>query len=178
MTAHPTPTEFETRSNATYEALMWALSRPGLPRHLPAHGMTQIIDALIDRECAVHCADLVHSQVAEASGATQSTLDNADHVFIENLTNAELLKQLRCGSDLYPEDGATLICGGRMGGGQRLRLTGPGCNGPVEIEIAGLPEGFWQTRAQVMRYPMGFEVFLVDGDKILGIPRSTLVEVL
>ena len=29
-----------------------------------------------------------------------------------------------------------------------------------------------------MRYPMGFEIFLVDGARILGVPRSTVVEVL
>jgi alpha-D-ribose 1-methylphosphonate 5-triphosphate synthase subunit PhnH len=29
-----------------------------------------------------------------------------------------------------------------------------------------------------MRYPMGFEVFLVDGDRVLGLPRTTAVEVI
>ena len=32
MLATPTPSPSETRDNATFEALLWALSRPGVPR--------------------------------------------------------------------------------------------------------------------------------------------------
>ena len=89
----------------------------------------------------------------------------------------DLLQGLRRGSDLHPEDGATLVCDARLGAGQGLRLSGPGCDGPVAVAVGGLPEGFWTARAGLMRYPTGFELFLVEDDRVLGIPRSTRVEV-
>jgi alpha-D-ribose 1-methylphosphonate 5-triphosphate synthase subunit PhnH len=43
------PSAFDSLCNATHEALMWALSRPGLPRGLPQAGHPAILDTLIDR---------------------------------------------------------------------------------------------------------------------------------
>ncbi len=178
MTVHPIPSDFEARTNATYEALMWALSRPGLTRELPDAGQAQIIEALIDRECAVWCADPDLSALAVRTGAETVALNQADHVFAGLLADTTILQTLRCGSDLYPEDGATLVLNVDLSAGDRLRFSGPGVDGAGEVLIGGLPDGFWQMREKVMRYPMGFELFLVDDARILGVPRSTIVEVL
>jgi alpha-D-ribose 1-methylphosphonate 5-triphosphate synthase subunit PhnH len=89
-----------------------------------------------------------------------------------------MLRDLRQGSDLHPEEGATLVLAATLGEGQALRLTGPGVDGLVDVKIGGLPDGFWDMRRDVMRYPMGFEIFLIDGARVLGLPRSTAVEVL
>lgn len=178
MTLTPQPSAFETRSNATYEALIWALSRPGLLRTLPDAGQAPICEALIDRECSVHCAPSDLAEQAARAGAALVAFPQADHVFLPALPRAEALRDLRIGSDLYPEEGATLVLDATLGSGTRLRLTGPGVEGAVEVAVDGLPEGFWQERARVMRYPMGFELFLVDGARVLGVPRSTHVEVL
>lgn len=59
-----------------------------------------------------------------------------------------------------------------------VRLTGPGVNGAVELQLDGLPAGFWQERARLIRYPMGFDLLFLDGDRLIGLPRSTKVEVL
>lgn len=178
MTAAPLASEFDTRTNATYEALMWALSRPGLIRTLPLAGLAQIIDTLIDRECAVYCEDAALTAQAMQTGAVLAPPEQADHLFLTALEHADFLTRLPQGSDLHPEAAATLVCTARLGRGPRLRLTGPGCDGAVEVQIDGLPDGFWQTRAQVLRYPLGFELFLVDANRVLGLPRSTKVEVL
>lgn len=178
MTAHPTPSEFEARTNATYEALIWALSRPGLQRDLPAPGQAGIVEALLDRECQVYCADPELAQNAARTGAALVSYEAADHLFFETLPSVDVLKQIALGSDLYPETGATLVCTATLGQGPRIRLCGPGCNGVVDIQVDGLPDGFWQTRAQLMRYPMGFELFFLDGARVVGVPRSTHVEVL
>lgn len=177
MTAHPTPSAFEARTNATYEALMWALSRPGLPRTMPEPGMTGMIEALLDRECSVSCATPELRTAAARTGAAIVSPEQADHLFFEDLTSADVLSSLRLGSDLYPETGATLVCAATLGQGPRLTLTGPGCNGSIDVQIDGLPDGFWQTRARLSRYPMGFELFVVDGARVLGVPRSCQVEV-
>lgn len=176
MSVHPVPSAFEARTNATYEALLWALSRPGLIRDLPEQGQAQIVQALIDRECAVSCSDPGIEAVAARAGAAIVGPDAADHAFVGPLGSNDILRDLRQGSDLYPDEGATLVCDAKIGTGDPLKFTGPGCDGAVKIAIGGLPHGFWAERAQVMRYPMGFELFLVDGAKVIGIPRSTKVE--
>lgn len=38
----PVPDAFEVRTNATFEALLWALSRPGTLQDLPAPGMAEL----------------------------------------------------------------------------------------------------------------------------------------
>lgn len=175
MTAHPTPSDFETRTNATFAALMWALARPGVPRDLPDAGPAGIVAALIDGACKVHCADPGLAQAAARTGAALVAPEHADHLFLDTLTGTDVLRQIALGSDLYPDTGATLVCDARLGQGPRLRLTGPGCDGAVDVHLGGLPAGFWQARAQISRDPMGFELFLVDGARVLGVPRSTRV---
>ncbi|MDP5358709.1 MAG: phosphonate C-P lyase system protein PhnH, partial [Paracoccaceae bacterium] len=111
-------------------------------------------------------------------GAKLVDLPQADHAFLGGLTELELLRQLRCGSDLYPDDGATVVIRARFGTGAQVRLTGPGVNGAVDVQIGGLPDGFWARRAEMIRYPMGFDMLLLDAAQVIGLPRSTKVEVL
>lgn len=178
MVAHPTPSDFETRTNATYDALMWALSRPGMVRHLPTSGPEAIVETLLDRECAVYCDDPALSQVAVRAGAHLAAPQTADHLFFTGAPDPGLLDTLPQGSDMYPEDGATLVIPAQLGAGAKLRLTGPGVNGVQEVLVAGVSPDFWAARARVMRYPMGFEIFLLDADQVMGLPRSTQIEVL
>lgn len=176
MGAHPTPSDFEARTNATYEALMWALSRPGVTRDLPAPGQAGIIETLIDRECEVYCEDPDMAELAARGGAAMVAPEKADHLFLSQ-PQAQLVG-LRQGSDMYPEEGASLVIPVSLGSGDTLRLSGPGVDGAVTVRLAGIPQSFWAERQRIMRYPMGFEVFLLDGAKVIGIPRTTVVEVL
>lgn len=175
---HPVPSAEESLANATYEALMWALARPGMVRHLPQPGPGALVETLIDRECQVFCENDALRLRAERTGAALVELAQADHVFLDRLDDPATLTRLRQGSDLHPEDGATLVLPAELGTGTALRLTGPGVDGTIEIRVGGLPEGLWAMRAEVMRYPMGFEMFLIDGDRVAGLPRTTAVEVL
>ena len=178
MQTAPAPSKFETSTNATYDALMWALSRPGVIRDLPAPGAEGLIDALIDRECAVHAGSPDLCTYAAQTGAAIVPLAKADHVILPATQTPAMLRDLRQGSDMHPEDGATLILMATLGTGQALRLTGPGVDGQIDVQVDGLADGFWQMRRDVMRYPMGFEIFLIDGSRVIGLPRSTTVEVL
>lgn len=177
MTAHPTPSDFEARTNATYEALMWALSRPGLPRGLPSAGQACLVETLLDRECAAYCEDEAIAQIASRSGAALVAPSEADHLFLAQEPTVAMLHSLRQGSDMYPEEGATLIIPASLVRGDGLRLSGPGVDDSIEVAVSGVSAAFWIERARIMRYPMGFEVFLLDSDRVLGIPRSTKVEV-
>lgn len=178
MLTVPTASAEETRGNETFDALLWALSRPGLPRDVAQDAEVAIVDALIDRECDVYCADpLLMSQVLK-TGARLAGADTADHAFLGKIADLSVLDVLRIGTDLYPDDGATIVVKAQIGTGERLRLSGPGVDGAVQINIGGLPDGFWAKRADCLRYPMGFDIFLIDEGRVIGLPRSTIIEVL
>ena len=172
--------EEEIRDNTAFEAILWALSRPGEVRHLPEPGPRTILLALIDRECRVHADDAVIGELATWTGATLTPLAEADHIFLCMDTDADIARlcALNVGSALYPDDGATVVVEARLGEGQRLRLTGPGIETTREIAVAGLPTGFFALRDRLCRYPLGFDLFIVDGSDVIGLPRSTRIEVL
>ncbi len=174
----PAFTEDEAQANAAFDALLWALSRPGQIRALPTQGEASLIAALIDRECKVFCADPLLMPAVLRTGAEISEADRADHLFLGDARDLSALEKLRLGSDLYPDEGATVILRARLGEGQALRLTGPGIDGAETLKVSGVPDGLWQRRADLIRYPMGFELILLDGDRLAALPRSTQVEVL
>ena len=170
------PDAVELRANATFEALMWALSRPGDVRTLPEAGFDAIAETLVDLECSAYADTPAMRERIVASGATLAEgIGNADHVFLATLDGAEIA-QINCGSALYPDDGATLVAAVAHSG-QRLRLSGPGIKDTTEIALAVSP-GFWAMRDMLCLYPEGFDIFFVDGDRVIGIPRSIKVEVL
>lgn len=175
---HPVPSDIETRSNASFDALMWALSRPGQIRRLPTSGFAGIVETLIDRECRVVADQEDIVAQLERTGAELVEPERADHVFVGETFDVSLLPRLSQGSDLYPEGGATLVTKAHFSEGPRLRLTGPGVDGAKDVQIGGLPDAFWSRRRAVMRYPMGFDVFFIDDDRVMGLPRTTAVEVL
>ncbi|MGN6774575.1 phosphonate C-P lyase system protein PhnH [Rhizobium sp.] len=175
------PTLDDTRTNATFEELMWALSRPGQPRELPAEGFWSLAESLLDRECSFHVAnDPSLDLKMAATGARRMPLADADYVFaaIRSAENVEALSRLRVGSLLYPDDAATLFAPARFGSGQQLRLTGPGIKDNVTVSVEGIDPAFWQMRDKAIRYPLGWDLYLIDGRRLLGIPRSTKIEVL
>lgn len=178
MLTTPSPDAAEIRANATFDSLLWALSRPGLKRQLPETGEAALIAALLDRECQVYSGDPFLIPLIAQSGARLVDLPAADHVFLGRITDISLVRQCRTGSNMYPDGGATVICRVSFGAGPKLRLTGPGVNGELEVQIDGLPKGFWATRTQVIRYPMGLDFLMLDGNQVMGVPRSTKVEVL
>ena len=172
------PDAVELRANATFEALMWSLSRPGDVRTLPEAGFSAIAETLVDLECSAY-ADLpeMRERIVASGALLVDRIGTADHVFLASVDGAEQqLAEINCGSALYPDDGATLILAAAHQG-QRLRLTGPGINGTKDVALAVSP-GFWAMRDMLCIYPEGFDIFFVDGDQVIGIPRSTKVEVL
>jgi len=180
LAAVPVPDAFETRTNATFEALMWALARPGTVQSLPGPGpgLVGIAEALLDRECRVYCDDPKLADRIASFGAAQVALPLADHCYLSLDKDLDRLAQLAVGSALYPDAGATVVAEARIGKGQRLRLTGPGIETAAEIAIDGIAPGFWALRARLCRYPAGVDLFLICDAQVIGLPRSTMIEVL
>lgn len=173
------PDPAEVRSNATFEALMWATARPGEVRELPMPGLAPVVEALIDLECTAYGdSSELRRLIAETGASVSDEIGTADHVFLERLgDDPATLTWVRCGSSLYPDDGATVVIAAGLGQGIRLRMSGPGVLGVSEIRLNVAPS-FWELRARLCSYPEGFDLVVVDGLKVVGIPRSTTIEVL
>ena len=62
-------------------------------------------------------------------------------------------------------------------GGAPVTLHGPGIETAQTIAPAGLPERFWRERAALAPlFPCGIDFYLVCGDQLVGLPRTTQVE--
>lgn len=168
-------TIFEAGTHATFEALMWAFSMPGQTRALEG-GFAAIADALLDLEVSAYTDAASLESHLRSTGAKIKPLEDAEYVFLPALTDLEALRDVRRGSTLYPDHAATLIIGARLETGTSLHLTGPGIQTALEVRI-DLPLEFWKVREEIIAYPVGWDLLIVDGSSLLGLPRTTRIEV-
>jgi alpha-D-ribose 1-methylphosphonate 5-triphosphate synthase subunit PhnH len=191
----------EIQSRDAFSALMWALSYPGrcyslLTNQRPTNGLTPtqqsclfIGEALLDLETTFYTPDRelgraltrASGRWSDAQTATYHFYPDAYYFYPELASldspqaNLASVRYARTGSMLYPDQSATLIIGCEFGRGGRLLLAGPGIPGRSTLFVAGVPQIFWQLRAQTLRYPLGWDIFLVDGDQVVGLPRTTMI---
>jgi alpha-D-ribose 1-methylphosphonate 5-triphosphate synthase subunit PhnH len=180
--ATPTLTPHEARTHHTFTALMWVLSYPGRVHTLPDAGMAAFIaigEALVDLETSYFTPDVVLSQQLAHTGARAGSTSTAMYQFYPALRAADLdaLEAAPVGTALAPDEAATFVIGCMLGTGVRLRLHGPGIDGASELLVDGIPQAFWSLREQACRYPLGWDVFLVAHDQVVGLPRTTKLEV-
>ena len=160
---HAQSTAVETMARATFQTLLAALSNPGriytMPGTAPStqESCHQIGQTLLDLE-TIFFPD---SEAFESMA--RQTIDIIAHANV--------------GSMADPDQGATVIVPCRFDQGQTLRLCGPGIQHTIQIRVEGLPVEFWQLRAAKINYPLGIDLFLVDGSQVVGLPRTTKVEI-
>ena len=81
------------------------------------------------------------------------------------------------GSDEYPDRAAALVLAVRgLSGTGDLRLVGPGVPDEAALGAEGLPPDFqaqWRQNREL--FPRGVDLFLTDGDRLAGLPRTTRV---
>jgi alpha-D-ribose 1-methylphosphonate 5-triphosphate synthase subunit PhnH len=61
--------------------------------------------------------------------------------------------------------------------GTWLELEGPGIQSKTSLWVDGIPHEFWTLRAEKCSYPLGWDIFLVSGNRVIGLPRTTRLEV-
>jgi alpha-D-ribose 1-methylphosphonate 5-triphosphate synthase subunit PhnH len=181
----------ETTARQTFQVLLGALSRPGHIFTLPGRLFTaqqscaQIGLALLDLETSFYTPDSALRQSLQRSGARFLTVAHAAYLFFPDAEAFEpmMLRQTldtigraSVGSITDPDDGATVVVAGQLGAGLALRLHGPGIQGETELAVEGLPPAFWQLRSALITYPLGVDLFVVDGNQVVGLPRTTVVE--
>jgi len=176
----PLYTAAEAQSRETFLALMWALSYPGRVHQLPdgAHAFSFNAETQLDLETSYFTPDesLQRSQVS--TGAQARSASDAAYNFYQQITETTLfdIRQASVGTMLYPDTAATLIIACSLNSGLEFVLSGPGVNGQQAIQIGGLPDAFWTLRDTACKFPLGWDVFLVDGQQVIGLPRSTRME--
>ncbi len=178
----PLMTPAEARQHATFTALMWALSYPGRVQRLPAAGriaFANVAEALLDLETGFCCPDAELAALLARSGARTLSPEAAPYQFYPQIDEAALaaIERAPIGNYAEPEDAATLVIGCTLGDGQVLSLRGPGIVEATELRVGGLPAAFWELRARAINYPLGWDCFLLAEDCVLGLPRTTIVEV-
>ncbi|MGY6273408.1 phosphonate C-P lyase system protein PhnH [Achromobacter denitrificans] len=91
---------------------------------------------------------------------------------------APALSACHQGDPAYPDQSTTLLIEvGSLDSGPQAMLSGPGIPSRRALAASGLPEGFWREwRLNHQRFPLGVDVFLTQGRRICGLPRSTRLE--
>jgi alpha-D-ribose 1-methylphosphonate 5-triphosphate synthase subunit PhnH len=186
------------RCQKNYRRLLQALSRPGrivrleAPDGLSPHAAaTAVAECLLDPEVAFCVsgnggAQALQAAIAAATGARSAPLEAADFVFFTGAGCREGVRRARRGRPESPEEGATLVyCTdpqpARVSERFRVRLTGPGISGPGGIapEMHGIPvEEFQELMSVNADYPLGVDAFFLrPGGEVMGLPRSTRIQV-
>ncbi len=176
----PVFTDIEKVNRETFLALMWAFSYPGRVQTLtvsPNESLVAIGAALLDLETNYYTPDADLDTRLSHTTARTAPIENAEYIFYPSLNDADLttIAQASIGEMLFPDRAATLIIGATFGAGVSMQLSGPGIQGSATVQIGGLPAGFWALRERTRRYPLGWDIFLIDGANVLGIPRSTAI---
>ena len=179
---HPIYTDDEALTRDTFIALLNALSYPGRVQSLPtAAAFAAIADTLLDIETTFYTpADDLHAHFSR-NGARASKAERAAyHFYRDGLDETALasIKQATIGTLMYPDEGATLMIACTLGQGQTFTLSGPGIPAGTTqtVQLDGIPAAFWELRKSANRYPRGWDVYLVDGLQVVGLPRTTAVE--
>jgi alpha-D-ribose 1-methylphosphonate 5-triphosphate synthase subunit PhnH len=89
------------------------------------------------------------------------------------------LESFSLGEPETPEQAVTLFVRVEsLDGGRPLVWRGPGIRDTQAVCIEGLPESFWSERAALAaQFPCGIDCYLLAGSSLIGLPRTTLVEV-
>jgi alpha-D-ribose 1-methylphosphonate 5-triphosphate synthase subunit PhnH len=82
------------------------------------------------------------------------------------------------GTPDYPDRSATLIIEvDGLAEEDGIKLSGPGIETESQLNVKGLPDTFWpMARRNHLMFPMGVDFFLVAGNDVVGLPRSTKVD--
>lgn len=178
MINHPVYTPEEAHTRETFLALMWSLSYPGRIYELPAgDAFHAIAGALLDLETSYYTPHDTLGAYLGATGARPLAPNSAAYHFypvLDDMTVAAV-ESASTGTLTYPDQSATLIIGCQFGSGHSFRLQGPGIPpaAPQIIQVADIPLAFRRLRARANRYPLGWDIYLVAGTQIIGLPRTT-----
>lgn len=179
----------------TFRAILTAMSRPTLPQHLavvreeslrvPAPlgaSVGAVLLALCDEHTpiwldpALLVTDDVTSWLRFHTGAPLTAeVGEAAYVVVTTPEEVPALSELAQGTDEEPHLSATLVIDAtHVLPTEDLVASGPGVDGEVRWDGAGLPSGFLtEWRAERAQFPRGVDVILPAGISVRALPRTT-----
>ncbi len=185
----PILTEQESRSQQTFTALMWALSRPGeiqhfTPLEMDTTGLETVAETVLDLETSFFTPDTGLCSKLKKTGAHCEAAEKAAYQFYPSISLEQLffLESAPIGTLLNPDQSATLVIACEFAPKLKLELSGAGIQDRTTLEVAGLPLELFKLRNRIVSFPLGWDLLLVardqDNCKLVGIPRSTKLEIL
>lgn len=182
-------------SQAVFRQALQALSQPGRLHTLQhdaqvpagAHAAAAaLLLALLDSECRLWLSPRLAGSEAGAwlrfHTGCQIT-DQPAQAHFAWLAEGDAVPALTCfaqGSEVHPEGSTTCVLELRHlddSRGGAWSLQGPGIRERQPLQVEGLPDDFLaQWQANHAAFPCGIDLFLVCGDQLAGLPRSTSVQ--
>jgi len=168
-----------------FRMMLEAMSRPGSVQDLSVvvNGSCAgkaALATLLDAE--VKLAD-PHSLLEDTDWplmqAVQSEPTKADYIYCDGGKRPDF--EPRIGTLSSPDESATLIINVASLAGETLSLSlqGPGIEDRCCVSIDGMNTNWLDARNNwVSAFPLGVDMFFVDEHSLIGLPRTTRVEVL
>lgn len=188
-------------AQGVFRAVLDALARPGQLRSVGSRLAHSDEASVAARATLLALADAttpvwLQTPLAEVASALRfhtgapllygdAALATAQFALLTDPARCPALDRFAFGTSESPEHSATLIVdvptlavGHANDGGLHLRLRGPGIATHTDVSVSGLDAAFWQARAALApRFPAGLDLLIAAGDTVLGLPRTTQVEV-
>lgn len=185
--AHVNPIWLADTQQALFNSLMQALSRPGRLENWtewlensPVY--LAVLATLLDGEVSLADVDgllkddhwpLLQAQNVHSEQAHYALCDGAKAIRF----------QPKLGTLSSPDFATTIILKvsklDTHNGDIRLKLTGPGVNGETQVSISGIDQAWLEQRNEwCSAFPLGIDCILVDDTQIMGLPRTTKVELI
>ena len=176
MTLQPAFTLAVQDAQHSFRRLLKAMSEPGV--------IVSLQQLQVDHETPVWLAPVLHNDLVgqnlrfHTGAPLVEQPQQAIFAVASDTISAEQLNVLSAGTVVAPETGVTLVVQlASLSGGRMLRLTGAGI--AEERMIAPqLPECIIEELTERPHpFPLGIDLILTCGERLLAIPRTTHVEV-
>lgn len=176
--------DIEKINRDNFRSSLEALSRPGETKELTplfGSGLLAMASVLLYAEVShFYSGKLDFDLIRALCGSPVHEKKDADYLFFDSLQE-EHLHGVKTGSPENPDSNSTLIFSAldESEYSLRVRLSGPGINGSKDITLPAAEEFIAKLAKINESFPMGIDLFIVDrNDKLLGLPRTTQIEVL
>ena len=103
--------------------------------------------------------------------------DEADFAVLAKNSAVAGWSRFATGTASYPDRSATLLLPvDDLRAGAALQLRGPGIESTITIAPSGLPDDFQAAMtANAKLFPLGFDLLLLCGSEVIGLPRTTRI---
>jgi len=171
---------------ALFNSLMQTMARPGSLSNWsewiedkPVY--LAVLATLLDGEVSLADADnLLNPSDWPLLQAQSATVELGDYLLCD--ANKPVSFEPKLGTLASPDFAATLILKvanlNTEQGELALQLSGPGVNGSTQVYVSGIDQAWLENRNEwCSAFPLGIDCILVDDTQIMGLPRTTKLEI-